>query len=37
VSPQPGSLSAAVGFLLMSAYTVVAIWLGAVLLERRDA
>jgi hypothetical protein len=37
VSPQPGSLSATVGFLLMSAYTVAAIWLGAVLLERRDA
>jgi ABC-2 type transport system permease protein len=37
VSPQPGALSATVGFLLMSAYSVAAIWLGAVLLARRDA
>jgi hypothetical protein len=37
VSAQPGALSATVGFLLMSAYTVAAIWLGGVLLARRDA
>ena len=34
---QPGFFSATVGFLLMTAYTVAVIWLGAVLLQRRDA
>lgn len=34
---QPGFFSATVGFLLMTAYTVAAIWLGAILLQRRDA
>ncbi len=37
VAPQPGYFSATVGFLVMMAYTVAAIWLGAVLLKRRDA
>lgn len=37
VAQQPGSLSATVGFLVMSAYTVAVIWLGVVLLQRRDA
>ncbi len=37
VVPQPGFLSATLGFLLMSAYTAAVIWLGAVLLRRRDA
>jgi len=34
---QPGFFSPTVGFLLMTAYTVAAIWLGAVLLPRPDA
>jgi len=37
VAPQPALLSATVGFLLMTAHTVAVIWLGAVLLQRRDA
>jgi ABC-2 type transport system permease protein len=37
VTPQPGFLSATVGFLLMMAYSVAVIWLGAVLLQRRGA
>jgi hypothetical protein len=32
-----GFFSATVGFLLMTAYIVAAIWLGAALLGRRDA
>jgi len=37
VLPQPPALSATVGFLLMVAYTLAALGLGAALLKRRDA
>ncbi len=37
LAQQPGFLPATVGFVLMMAYTVAVIWLGAVLLQRRGA